>query len=128
MSRPSGQDLLETLRKEGFEAEDFDALDNLPGESVPHVAAWVARSAQQLGAVLAMTGRFFGPDAIIMAGRLPPAIITALTAAMDMRKALPPYDDLPLPQSIPSRLGSTAGMAGAAALPVFKTLLSGERT
>lgn len=122
--RPSGQDLLETLHEAGFHATDFDDLEALPAAAEPVVAHWIARAAGQLGPVLAMTGRFFGPEAIIVAGRLPPAITTALTEAMDMRGALPPQDDLPLPKLIPSMLGSKAGMAGAATIPVYRTLLT----
>lgn len=121
--RPSGQDLLEALQQAGFAMDDFDGLEALPVKAAPVLETWIKRAADQLAGVLAMTGRFFGPEAIIIAGRLPPAITNALAAAINLRQALPPQDDLPLPYLSASTLGSAAGMAGAAALPIFQSLL-----
>jgi len=121
--RPSGQDLLETLQRAGFAIDDFDSLEALPEKASPVLEAWITRAADQLAGVLAMTGRFFGPEAIIIAGRLPPAITNAIAKAINLREALPPQDDLPLPYLSASTLGSAAGMAGAAALPIFQSLL-----
>ncbi|MFZ5748777.1 MAG: ROK family transcriptional regulator [Pseudomonadota bacterium] len=121
--RPSGQDLLEVLAAEGFAFDDFDALEALPAQAEPIVAAWVARAAGQLAGELARVGRFFGPEAIILAGRLPPAILTALVDAIDLGTVLAPTDTLPNPPLRATALGSAAGMIGAAALPIFRSLL-----
>ncbi|WP_213979099.1 ROK family transcriptional regulator [Sphingomonas sp. dw_22] len=121
--RPSGQDLLETLAREGFAVDDFDGLESLAPASAPVVEAWVARAAGQLRGDLARVGRFFGPEAIILAGRLPPAIMTALAERIDLDSVLRPLDDLPTPPLIASSLGSAAGMIGAASLPIFRGLL-----
>jgi predicted NBD/HSP70 family sugar kinase len=121
--RPSGQDLLETLTAAGFAVSDFDGLEILPAESAPVVEQWIARAARQLRGDIARVGRFFGPEAIILAGRLPPAIMTALAEAIDLDSVLRPLDDLPIPPLRASSLGSAAGMIGAASLPIFQGLL-----
>jgi len=121
--RPSGQDLLETLAAAGFVAADFDDLETLPPESAPLVEQWIERAAGQLSGDIARVGRFFGPEAIILAGRLPPAIMTALAEAIDLQAVLGPLDDLPIPPLKASSLGSAAGMIGAASLPIFRGLL-----
>lgn len=121
--RPSGQDLLENLAQAGIAIGDFDGLETLPAESQAVVAAWVERAAGQLARELALVGRFFGPEAIILAGRLPPTIMTALVDAIDLSAVLAPTDLLPNPPLLASRLGSAAGMVGAATLPIFRTLL-----
>jgi len=121
--RPSGQDLLETLEQAGFGVADFDGLENLASASQGVVATWVERAAAQLARELACVGRFFGPEAIILTGRLPPAIMTSLVEAIDLGAVLPPTDMLPNPPLLASRLGSAAGMVGAATLPIFRSLL-----
>lgn len=121
--RPSGQDLIETLTAQGHPTRDFDALENLPRAAKPAVAEWIARAAAQLSPDLARVGRFFGPEAIILAGRLPPEIIERLASAIDLRSVLSPLDDLPVPPVLASPLGSSAGMIGAASLPIFRALL-----
>lgn len=122
--RPSGLDLIETLRAKGIDATDFDSLEALPGAAEPVVREWIARAAGQLSGPLAQVGRFFGTEAIIIAGRLPPGLIQALAAAIDVAAVLRPLDDLPIPRIVASQLGSTAGVIGAATLPISRRLLS----
>jgi predicted NBD/HSP70 family sugar kinase len=122
--RPSGLDLIETLRAKGIDTPDFDRLEPLPDEAEPIVRDWVTRAAGQLSGPLARVGRFFGTGAIIIAGRLPPRLIEALAAAIDLPAVLRPLDDLPIPRIVASELGSTAGVIGAATLPISRRLLS----
>ena len=107
--RPSGQDLLETLRAAGFAAGDFDALDHLPAAAGPVVSQWIERAGAQLRGDVARVGRFFGPEAIILAGRLPPPMMTRLAEATDLDAVLRSVDDLPIPPLHASSLGSSAG-------------------
>lgn len=120
--RPSGLDLLETLRAEGFAAPDFDWLGNAPEECRPIVDAWVKRAAGQLSGDLARISRFLAPDAVILAGRLPPAILDALAKAIDFAAVLRPMDDLPITPLRASMLGTAAGVIGAAAVPILNAL------
>ncbi|OYX17160.1 MAG: hypothetical protein B7Z07_00575 [Sphingomonadales bacterium 32-67-7] len=120
--RPSGQDLLETLRAAGIDVDDFDDLERLPDTSEV-VGQWILRAAGQLCGDIARVSRFFGPEAVILAGRLPPSITDRLARAIDMDSILRPMDDLPIPPLLASSLGSSAGMIGAASLPIFQSLL-----
>ncbi len=121
--RPSGQDLLELLRAEGLPAHDFDTLADLAESGAATIDRWVERAAGQLGPDLARVGRFFGPQAIILAGRLPPSLIQRLANAIDLDGVLGPLDDLPIPPVLASELGTAAGMIGAASMLIFRALL-----
>ncbi|MDE8650704.1 ROK family transcriptional regulator [Novosphingobium album (ex Liu et al. 2023)] len=120
--RPSGQDLLETLKGAGIDVDDFDDLERLPDGSEV-VERWVLRAAGQLCGDIARVSRFFGPEAVILAGRLPPSITNRLAGAIDLESILRPMDDLPIPPLLASSLGSSAGMIGAASLPIYQSLL-----
>ncbi len=120
--RPSGQDLLETLKAEGIDVDDFDDLERLPDDN-DVVGRWITRAAGQLCGDIARVSRFFGPEAVILAGRLPPSIMNRLAKAIDLDSELRPMDDLPIPPLLASSLGSSAGMIGAASLPIFQKLL-----
>lgn len=120
--RPSGQDLLEFLWAQGFDHRDFDALETLDVEAEP-VAAWLDRAARQFSQSLPMVARFLGPEAVILAGRLPPAYTDALVRRIDLKGLMAGMDDLPTPVLAPSSLGSSAGVVGAACVPILKQLL-----
>ncbi len=121
--RPSGQDLLETLQGAGFDIRDFNALVDLPEEAETVVSQWIDRAARQLEGDLSRVARFFGPEAIIIAGRFPPSIMEPFAQSIDLNAGLPPNDLLPNPPLMASSLGATAGMIGAATLPIFHSLL-----
>jgi len=123
--RPSGTDLLETLQADGFPATDFDWLENAPEACRPLVESWVQRAAAQLSPELARISRFFGPEAVILAGRLPPATLGALAAAIDFSAILRPLDELPITPLRASELGAAAGVIGAAAVPILNALMPG---
>jgi predicted NBD/HSP70 family sugar kinase len=121
--RPSGLDLVETLCNAGIDVRDFDWFDtpSVASESVIH--GWTKRVAEQLGGDLARISRFFGPEAVILAGRVPPEVLEGIAAAIDLRRALGSGDDLPVPVLRASSLGAAAGVIGAAAVPVLDVLL-----
>ncbi|WP_066684810.1 ROK family transcriptional regulator [Caulobacter sp. CCH9-E1] len=122
-ARPSGLDLLETLRAAGHAVADFDALDQLPAKARPVLDAWIQRAADQLTKVLFQVSRFFGPEAVILAGRLPPNITAALAERIDFERVRPPMDDLLNAPILASAQGSIAGAIGAACVPIFNLLL-----
>ena len=124
--RPSGLDLLETLRAAGRDVEDFDALEQIDTDHSV-VAGWIARAAAQLSGDLARISRFFGPEAVVIAGRLPTAITARLAAAIDFKSVLRPLDDLPIVPVKGSALGLQAGAIGAASLVIFHALFPNER-
>ncbi len=121
--RPSALDLLRTLQKAGFCVPDFDTLADLTPDALPTIEAWMDRAAQQLVPELARISRFFGPEAIVLAGRLPPFITRGLVERLDLAAVLQPLDDLPVTPVYASNLGSRAGAVGAATLPIYQALL-----
>ena len=126
-ARPSGLDLLETLRAAGHAIADFDALADLPRRARPVLDAWIQRATEQLTGVLFQVSRFFGPEVVILAGRLPPEIIAALAERIDFEAVRPPLDELPSVPVLASRQGSLAGAIGAASVPIFNLLLPAGR-
>lgn len=121
--RPSGLDLLETLHAEGYVVDDFDGLDDLPTAARPAVDRWLDRAASQLTMDLFRVSRFFGPEAVILAGRLPWDILSALASRIDFERVRPPRDHLPMVPVLASSLQTLAGAVGAAALPIYRVLL-----
>lgn len=125
--RPSALDLLETLRAADFPALDFDWLEHPPQEAEPFIERWARRAADQLSAPLALVSRFFGPEAVLLAGRLPANVLDQIAAHASFESVLRPMDDLPIPPLRVSRLGSAAGVIGAAAVPILTLLFPPER-
>ncbi|HAH11330.1 MAG TPA: hypothetical protein DCL48_14640 [Alphaproteobacteria bacterium] len=124
--RPSGQDLLEHLRKAGLKVADFTDLDGLWPDTCAPLAAWLDRAADQLAEGIEVVARILDPQAVILGGRLPPHLIDALHQRV-MRNAFALSRHLPQPAIVTSRLGSRAGVIGAASLPMFATFFSGSR-
>lgn len=124
--RPSGQDLLDTLQGEGIPATDFHDLNQLDAAGDRVLREWIKRAGSQLRFSLSQVARMIDPDAVIIGGRLPPAINEALVAEIDG----PGFCDegvlLPRPRVLASRLGPAAGMIGAACVPLFNHYLAGE--
>ncbi|MFC5343419.1 ROK family protein (plasmid) [Brevundimonas staleyi] len=125
LPRPSGEDLLAHLRAAGLAADDFDALDALDLESSGALDVWLGRAGEQLGRVLPLLGRFIDPEAIVIAGRLPPVLLDRLAEVISQVDVIPPGDPLPGPAVVASRLGSLAGVVGAASLPIYERLIRG---
>lgn len=126
--RPSGEDLLAHLRSAGVAADDFDALDHMDIQSSEPLQDWLRRAGRQLEAVLPLLGRVFDPEVIVIAGRLPPPMLDRLAEVIDANGPIPSTDPLPRVQMVASRLGSLAGVVGAASLPIFEQLIQGVVT
>ena len=122
--RPSGQDLLETLKAAGVAVDDFNDLENLHPADCPPLRRWLVRAGEQLGRGLHLASRIIDPDAIILGGRLPPAINEAFAEAIDIDAAFASSKVLPYPRLIASGLGPYAGVIGAASVCFYKTFFS----
>lgn len=118
--RPSGQDLFQTLADCGIAVRDFDDLDKLD-LAHPAVAGWLSRAGGQLSEGLYYAARILDPEAIILGGRLPPLILDALFQHIDLETRFTREAGLPRPVVIPSRLGSYAGVIGAASVCFFRS-------
>lgn len=121
--RPSGQDLLETLRAEGLAAPDFDALETVDGDTAAAVERWTVRAGGQLGPYLHHVANILDPEFIIIGGRLPTALLRAIVAATGLPvEPIPDRSSSAPPVLRASPLGADAGAIGAAAVPVLDLL------
>lgn len=121
--RPSGADLLRTLRSAGHDVADFEDLKALDPAKDPALSCWIERAGGQLASVLTVLARAFDPEAVVIGGRLPLPIVEALISRI---QAAPfcahDRDVLPVPKLVASALGDAGGVIGAAALcfePIF---------
>ncbi len=73
-SRPSGQDLLNTLKAEGL---DFGKLEDIPDDVLQAEVTlkWVARAAEQIQWLCLVIARTMDPDAIVIGGSLSQVLI-----------------------------------------------------
>lgn len=117
--RPSGQDLLESLRVGGVAAKDFSDLDNLRPQTCAPLRTWINRAAAQLREGLWITARMLDPRAVIIGGRLPHHILQEIVVRIDDEQFCNEGVMLPRPRVIASSLGAQAGLIGAAALPFY---------
>jgi predicted NBD/HSP70 family sugar kinase len=114
--RPSGQDLLETLAAAGVPCGDFDDLEDLSLEECAPLRRWMLRAAEQLRSRLPIASRIVDPQAIILGGRLPPHLLSAMVHLIDNEAMFRPTRHLPWPRLHASNLGPLAGVIGAASL------------
>lgn len=118
--RPSGQDLLETLRALGIAVGDFDELDAIADARPAEVEAWCARAGRQLAPVLRHVADVIDPAFMIVGGRLPARLLAKVAQAT----GLPSEDPREryaghAPTVRPSLLAARAGAIGAASIPVL---------
>lgn len=73
-ARPSGQDLLDTLEKEGLNLSRLSDIEDCHLD-LPVVRKWHARAAEQLQWLCLVIARTYAPDAIVMGGTLHPGLI-----------------------------------------------------
>lgn len=121
--RPSGQDLFETLKRANIRADDFDDLDRLNFKD-PVVAGWLDRAAAQLSDGLYVPARILDPQAIIIGGRLPPLILMELFQRIQLETRFDREPGLPRPVLLLSKLGSYAGVVGAASVCFFRAFFA----
>lgn len=118
--RPSGQDLLETLRRRDIAAGDFDALDAIADDHPGEVEAWCVRAGGQLAPVLRHVADLIDPAFMIVGGRLPARLLAKVARATGF-----PSENAPVrfagqaPIVRPSLLAARAGAIGAASIPVL---------
>lgn len=121
--RPSGADLLRYLRDAGRTVTDFEDLKTLDSAADPLLGQWIDRAGGQLADLLTVLARAFDPQAVIIGGRLPLPIVRALIERIEAEPFCS-HDRtaLPVPALLPSALGDTGGVIGAASLtfePLF---------
>lgn len=118
--RPSGQDLLESLNRQGVAVDDFDALGTLRAQNCPPLKQWMQRASRQLRNCLWVTARILDPEAIIVGGRLPAHLLQEIVARIDSDGFCDEGVMLPKPRVFASSLAGKAGVIGAAVVPLYR--------
>lgn len=118
--RPSGIDLLATLRSDGAQLRSLFELEAHLDRHAAQVDAWAARAARQLGAAVNAGVAWLDPGAIILSGTLPQRVLDALGRGMAVSQWSTGGAALPAPTVHVSRLGGSAAAIGAALLPIHQ--------
>ncbi|WFS26272.1 MULTISPECIES: ROK family protein [Rhizobium] len=125
--RPSGQDLLDHLARNGF--SDLELTDDTLEDAVttPLIDDWITRAGEQLGRSAQIISGLFDPAAILVGGRLPTWINEALAgrAGEFITQNPGPSRGLKTIGLIASKLGQSSGSVGAASLPLFARYFAG---
>ena len=123
--RPSGIDLLETVRRAGATAPSLADLAGLTASYAEVFDTWIARAALQLATAVHSGVAWLDPGAVVISGALPKSVLTALADQVREHHAL--LNDGfhgPKPQIYASQLGSKAVVMGAALAPLHDVLES----
>ena len=120
-ARPSGQDLLDTLRAAGHPIGEFDALENPEPEISAVVETWIGRAGVQLREAVRTASGFFDPAVVVIGGRLPQWINARLVDVILADPLAGPSRGLAVAPLRTSKLGPSAGAVGAACIPLTAT-------
>ncbi|WP_172295992.1 ROK family transcriptional regulator [Pseudoruegeria sp. HB172150] len=123
--RPSGQDLVEFLKREGFAITDIADLAEMPVTAEPAIEVWLDRAAEQLADLGRFVTAFLDPEAIVIGGRLPDRFNSCLIERLSGIELPGPSRHLPNAPFRASHLGPSSGVLGAASLPVFERFFTG---
>jgi predicted NBD/HSP70 family sugar kinase len=117
--RPSGIDLIETLRAAGVKVGSLCDVASLIESNAALVEQWVERVAGQLEQVVTGGVLWLDPGAVVVSGALPAVILDRLAARIGALSA-PRHRGYhaPVPVVLPSSLGSRAVAIGAAMAPI----------
>jgi predicted NBD/HSP70 family sugar kinase len=83
------------------------------------IEQWASEVAFEVTPALASVVALYDPEAILIGGRLPPPVFAALIICIE--NALTAHSMLPLPAIRIAQTGHTAGVLGAAVLPLYGT-------
>ena len=83
------------------------------------IEQWASEVAFEVTPALASVVALYDPEAILIGGRLPPPVLAALIICIE--NALTAHSMLPLPAIRIAQTGHTAGVLGAAVLPLYGT-------
>ncbi|PCK78173.1 ROK family protein [Rhizobium sophoriradicis] len=123
--RPSGQDLLATLKAAGFHLRDFDDMASMPAAADAVVSDWAARAGNQLRQAVRTATAFFDPARIVVGGRLPSELNERLVETILSEPIKGPSRGLTIAPVFASHLGPQAGAVGAGCVPFFKAFFTG---
>ena len=122
--RPSGIDLLASLRAAGAEVTSLLDVEGCLRTHPEVISAWIDRAARQLELVVNAGIVWMDPGAVVISGALPLSILEGLASHLESSTRLfmtpdePPHLAPPLVKA--STLGSSAVSIGAALLPIHE--------
>lgn len=116
--RPSGQDLLDVLGREGFALDRLSDLND-SHLALPVVQAWRERASEQLQWLCLVIARTFAPDAIVVGGTLHPTLIGDMVDRIRAAENLGEDYFVTAPQILRAEQDSLPQL-GAAALPIHE--------
>ncbi|WP_112322171.1 ROK family transcriptional regulator [Oceanibium sediminis] len=117
-SRPSGQDLLDTLARNGVTLERLNQVD-AHHLDMPIVRDWRAQAAEQMRWLCLVIARTYAPDAIVIGGTLHPEIIKGFISHIQDAPNLG-EDFFVTPPRILAAEQDSLPQLGAAALPIHE--------
>ena len=117
--RPSGIDLLHTLRSAGVVIQSLSELEGLLVSHGTLIADWTERAARQLEHAVISGVAWLDPGAVIISGALPKSILDAIAIRLGeiSRKRDTEYRAA-IPHVHASAIGSSAVVIGAAMAPI----------
>lgn len=86
---------------------------------VPLINQWAGEVALEVTPALASVIALYDPEAVLIGGRLPVPVLAALIDCLE--STLASHSMLPLPEIRVAQTGYTAGVLGAAVLPLYET-------
>lgn len=117
--RPSGIDLLLTLRAQGVPIVSLSEIEPLLETQAPLIAAWTRRVIEQLDLVVQSGVAWLDPGAIVISGALPLSLLGVIAAGLDERcRNRDGAFRAALPVVRASAIGSKAVVIGAAMIPI----------
>lgn len=117
--RPSGSDLLQTLRNAGHAIDDLGAIHPDDRVIAPIVADWTRRAGLQLATAMSSAWAWLDPEEIVIAGALAPGLLSKMVDAFSGPNSLPQHPEQPRPRLRASELGPSITALGAAYLPLY---------
>lgn len=115
--RPSGQDLIDTLRATGHSINRLSEV-NKEHLSLPEMQNWRDRSTEQVRWLCLVIARMYDPEAIVISGTLPNALLAHFVRAI--ASPTPLGEDFTVtPPKIVRATKDNFPQRGAAALPIY---------
>jgi len=118
--RPSGTDLLQTLR--GADVQ-VSSLSDIAYEGVKERAvcdAWADRAGEQLRALIGAAWSWLDPELVVVAGALPSDLLQEVVRRAAVKEAFDEHPHRPRPTVRASSVGSGVSAVGAAHIPLHE--------
>lgn len=107
----------------GLNVDTVDDLNNLHGQNNPHLLNWVQSAAPPLSQAIGMVENLFDPEAVILGGALPDALLDDLIDALELPDvSVSRRQDRTLPRVLRGASGRMTAALGGAALVIHDAL------